>query len=228
MSIKRTPQLELENFAMSTEPAEEADGALLSVADVRAREIVFLKVLEDSKKLDDGEAVPSWAETYNTLLNANVRPRIAAFVAWATMPKKYRWPETQEQLATEVLGLRSDRVIATWRKKYPEIDAMISVMQAEAMLEYRPGAFHALGTVASDPSYRAASDRKLFFEMTGDHTPKQKIETDARGVGGKVLDKLKKLSSAELVATLGADAIDLVKELEDEVNDVEDIEADEQ
>jgi hypothetical protein len=136
------------------------------------------------------------------------------------MPKKYRHPDTQEKLATEFLGLTSDRAIATWRKKFPEIDMMISELQAEAMLEYRPGAFYALGTVASDPSYRAASDRRLFFEMSGDYTPKQKITSDdGKGAGRKVLDQLKKKTTAELLELLGEDALELVKELETQVED---------
>src|SRR3990172_4691607 len=130
MSIRRVTQLELENFAQGIQQAEDAAG-----------------------KIEDKEEIPSWADVYQQLLNANVRPRIAAYIAWATMPKKYRYPETQDKLAVEVLGLTSDRAIATWRKRFPEIDMMISQLQAEAMLDYRSGALHAFGTVASDPSY---------------------------------------------------------------------------
>lgn len=219
MRSKRVTQLELENFASGIVNADEADGnGLLSVADVRAREILFKKILVDNEKMLETDEIPSWAEVYQNLLNAGVRARIAAFVAWATMPKKYRWPKTQEELATDVLGLTSDRAIATWRKKFPEIDMMISELQAESMLEFRPGAFHALGTMASELTYRTAADRRLFFEMTKDYTPRQKIESDdGKGVGRKVLDQLKKKSTAELLDLLGDDALELVKELEEDV-----------
>jgi len=219
MSVKRVTQLELENFASGIVNADDAVGdGLLSVADVRAREMIFKKFLTDGGKLTEAEEIPSWADAYQNLLNAGVRARIAAFVAWATMPKKFRWPETQEKLAVEVLGLTSDRAIATWRKRFPEIDMMISELQAESMLEYRPGAFHALGTMASELSYRTAADRRLFFEMTKDYTPRQKIESDdGKGVGRKMLDKLKKKSTAELIEMLGDDALELVKELEEDV-----------
>ena len=219
--IKRVTQLELENFATGLVAAEEADDKnLLSVADVRARELAFFKILKDTSKLGEDDEVPAWADAYQRLLTANVRPRIAAFIAWATMPKKYRWPDTQEKLAVEVLGLTSDRAIATWRKKYPEIDMMISEMQAEAMLEYRPGVFHALGTVASDPSYRANPDRRLFLEVTRDYIPRQKIEGDAGSpVGHKLLDRLSKLSTAQLIEALGSDALEIVRELEEEVEE---------
>lgn len=223
MTVKHVTQLELENFAQGLQNAEDADAKeLLSVADVRARELVFVQTLQATGKIETGEEIPSWADTYHQLLNANVRPRIAAFVAWATMPKKYRWPKTQDELATEVLGLTSDRAIATWRKKYPEIDMMISELQAEAMLEYRPGAFHALGTVASDPSYRANADRRLFFEMTKDYTPRQKIEgDDGKGVGHRLLDQLKKQPTAKLLELLGSDGLELMKELEEELSEEE-------
>jgi len=223
MTIRRVTQLELENFAIGLDKAEDAEGKeLLSVADVRAREMMFIQMLRDKGKISEDEQIPSWAETYHQLLNANVRPRIAAYVAWATMPKKYRWPETQDKLATGVLGLTSDRAIATWRKKFPEIDMMISELQAEAMLEYRPGAFHALGSVASDPSYRANPDRRLFFEMTKDYTPRQKIEGDSGStVGHKLLGQLKKVPTAQLLELLGTDAMEIMKELEEELEDGE-------
>jgi hypothetical protein len=221
--VRKITQLELENFASGLQNAEEADDkVLLSVADVRAKEMMFVKMLKDMGKIEGTEEIPSWADVYQQLLNSNVRPRIAAYVAWATMPKKYRYPTTQDQLAIEVLGLTSDRAIATWRKKYPEIDMMISQLQAEAMLEYRPGAFHALGSVASDPSYRANPDRRLFFEMTKDYTPRQKIESrEGLGVGHKVLGQLKKLTTAQLLEVLGEEALEIMKELEEELTEEE-------
>jgi hypothetical protein len=221
MSVRKITQLELENFALGIDQADDADvKTLLSVADVRAREMLFRNLLIEQKVIEVGDEIPSWADVYQQLLNANIRPRVAAYIAWATMPKKYRYPETQDKLAVEFLGLTSDRAIATWRKKYPEIDMMISQLQAEAMLEFRPGAFHALGTVASDPSYRANPDRRLFFEMTKDYTPRQKIEGDAGStVGHKLLGQLKKLSTAQLLEMLGSDALEIMKELEEEISD---------
>lgn len=223
MAIKRVTQLELENFAQGvTDVDDDKAQSPLAVADVRARELAFIKTLRDTGKISADEEVPGWADVYQKLINANIRPRLAAYIAWATMPKKYRYPETQDELATQFLGLTSDRAIATWRKKYPEIDMMISELQAEAMLEYRPGAFHALGTVASDPTYRANPDRRLFFEMTKDYTPRIKNEvSEGIGVGHKLLNQLKKLSTADLLETLGEDALELMKELEDELSENE-------
>jgi hypothetical protein len=223
MKVKKITQLELENFGLGVTDAEDAEGRdTFSVADVRARELVFRQTLIKEGKITADEEVPDWADVYQQLLNANIRPRLAAYIAWATMPKKYRWPATQDELAQQVLGLTSDRAIATWRKKYPEIDMMISALQAEAMLEYRPGAFHALGTVASDPTYRANADRRLFFEMSNDYTPRQKIEEGGSRVGHKVLGELKKKSTADLIELLGPDALMMMKELEEELEGEED------
>ncbi len=218
--VKKVTQLELENFALGVSTAEEADGTeVMTVKDVRAKEYAFYRRLVDTKKIDEGEEIPSWAEDYQRMLSANIRPRLAAYIAWATMPKKYRFPETQEEFAREVLGLSSDRAISTWRKKFPEIDMMISELQAEKMLEYRPGAFRALGEVASDPSYRANPDRRLFFEMTRDYTPRAKVETsEGTGVGRKLLNKLKGKSTADLIEMLGEDGLELIQEMEDDLD----------
>lgn len=214
MSIRRVTQLELSEFAQTVIQAEDGEGPrLMSPADVRAAELTYRKSLN----LNDDQEIPQWADKYHELLESGVRGRVAAYIAWATMPKQFRWPKTQDELAREVLGLNSDRVIATWRKKFPEIDLMIADLQAAEMLEYRPGAFHALGQVASDPVYRANPDRRLFFEMTRDYTPRQKIEgDDSRGVGRKALDHLRKQPTAKLIELLGEDAADLLKEMEEE------------
>ncbi len=218
--IKKVTQLELENFALGVSSAEEADGVnVLSVEAVRARDLTLKQALMRSGKLTEGDEIPSWAEDYERMLTAGIRPRLAAYIAWATMPKQYREPKTQAEFAKEILGLTSDRAISTWRKKFHEIDLMISELQAEKMLEYRPGAFLALGTVASDPSYRANPDRRLFFEMTKDYTPRTKVETtEGTGVGRKLLNKLKGKSTAELIEALGEDGLALVQELEDDLN----------
>jgi len=228
--IGQITQLELENFAELVKGAEDGttDQPLsaedvrarnlearqtLSAAEVRQRDMAAHQVLKD--KLEDGE-IPTWAETYHRLLNAGFPWRVAAYVAWATMPKEYRWPKTQNDLALQVLGLTSDRAIATWRRKYPAIDQMIADLQAEALMEYRPGAFHALGTMASDTSYRANPDRRLFFEMTRDYTPRQKVTEEGRSVSD-----LSEYTDAELEQMSGDDAKEMLKRIRDEELPVE-------
>jgi hypothetical protein len=130
------------------------------------------------------EDAPAWFEQYHQLLTFGWPWRVACYIAWAASPKRNRWPKTQEKLAMEVLGLTSDRQIATWRKKNPGIDEMIAVLQAIPLMEYRADAFMALGVSAGDPDHRHKPDRQLFFEMTGDYTPKIKVDDARRDAEG--------------------------------------------
>src|SRR3989304_9055123 len=66
----------------------------------------------------EGKA-PKWMEPLLYLLDHNWPWRQAVYIAWAASPRVERWPATQELLATQVLGLTSDRVIAEWRRKKP-------------------------------------------------------------------------------------------------------------
>lgn len=125
-----------------------------------------------------------WYDDYQALLadvddkgKARWDWRKAVFIAWSSMPGDRRWPSTQAELATGILGLTSDRTIRDWRKKDADIDKKIAEMSgAHILFRYRSATFHALGQSASDPDPRSHSDRKLMLEITGDYTPKQKLE----------------------------------------------------
>jgi len=107
-----------------------------------------------------------------------------------------------------VLGLKSPRVIYTWRKKNPAIDEVVSVMQTAPLYEHRRDVIEALIAVATDPDYKAHKDRKLFFEMLGDYTPRQQVDvSDNRAA----LDDLSQLSDDEL-----RKRAELLKEKDDE------------
>jgi hypothetical protein len=123
-----------------------------------------------------GEEDSGWSEDYFTLRDAGFPWRVAAYIAWAASPKRSRWPKTQDELAEKVLGLNSDRQITTWRKKNPRIDDVIGLMQAKSLLDHRRDVFKALIESASRADHRSHQDRKLFLEMTGDYTPRIKVE----------------------------------------------------
>jgi hypothetical protein len=216
--VRRITQLELEGFASQIADAEEAAGGIaLSAAEVREREMAAHAALKE--KLE-GQDIPGWADLYHRLINASVPWKIAAYIAWSTMPRKFRWPQTQEELAVKVLGLNSDRRIAEWRKKYPYIDQMIADFQAEAMLEYVPGAIHALGTVASDTSYRANPDRRLLFEITRLLDTKQKVALESGGgVGKDLLRLLDAVPTDRLIEMLGEEGLELIDELRGDEED---------
>ena len=148
-----------------------------------------------SKEAKDAKEKITWWDTYQQLLNSKWPWRIACFVAWASSPKLNRWPKTQDEFAQQVLGLTSDRVIATWRKKSPDIDGAISLLQSATMLEHRADVIKALVESASNSDHRSNPDRKLFFEMTGDYVPRSRVDVKAE-IGD---DEMSGLSEAELM-----------------------------
>ena len=198
--FRQMSMAEIADFGAAFANAEGSGGDKpLSYAEIRAREMAARKALEGSEALLNS----GWAETYHRLIQAGWRWRIAAYVAWASTPRKGRWPRTQQELATEVLGLASDRRIAEWRRKYPEIDQVIADLQAEALLDARADVIAALKASASNPSYRHAADRKLYLEMTGDYIPVNKLvaELKRRGLGP---DDIRSMPEEELRAIMMA------------------------
>jgi len=128
---------------------------------------------------DDGvERAPRWMGIYQRLRDEGWLWRVAVYIAWAAMPKKYRHPETQDELAKQCLGLNSDRAIATWRKRNPTIDETITMLQGAIIFDALPDAFDAMVSVASDADYKGHSDRKLMFEMAGVYTPSSRLTAE--------------------------------------------------
>src|SRR5262245_19497032 len=99
-TIRRVTQLELESFGKLVANAEEGEGEreALSSSEIREREMSARIALQG--KLEAGE-LPFWADTYHRLIEAGWKWRVAAYVAWASTPKRGRWPQTQDQLAKE-------------------------------------------------------------------------------------------------------------------------------
>ena len=142
----------------------------------------------------NGLSGASWYEQYLSLKESGFKWRVAAYIAWASAPKIGRWPKTQDELATTILGLSTDRVIGTWRRKNPAIDELVSDLQAAPMLAARADVFRALIESATDPSHQGHRDRKLLLELTGDYTPRQRVELET---GSSGLD-LSQMSEEEL------------------------------
>ena len=164
-------------------------GLLVSPEEAQRRSLAAQQALQSLDKL------PPWYEEYQRLLEGSWPWRVAAYIAWAASPRGTRWPDTQDKLAAEVLGLTSDRQIATWRKRNPNIADMIAALQVAPMLEHRADVIQALIDSAKDPYYKSHQDRKLFLEITGDFVPAAKwLEEVQRSAG----DGLKSKSDAEL------------------------------
>lgn len=179
---------------------ETSEAALTALAALRAKEPNYIDGA-DGKKIQMGEreVAPRWMELYKRLVEGGWKWRVAVYIAWAAQPKKYRFPETQEKLAIDVLGLTSDRAIATWRKKNPSIDETISVLQGAIIFDALPDAMNAMVEVASEADYKGHQDRKLMFEMAGIYTPSSKITAEmAKKLVNSSPDDLEDLSDEEL------------------------------
>jgi len=123
----------------------------------RAARLMFLKRLDE---------FPWWRE-YVALRAEGWDWRKAAYIAWAASPARGRVPPTQEELAIDVLGMRSARTIRNWRKKYPEMDGRVSALLIEPLLAHRADVLAALVSSATDPAARSASDRRTFLQVVG-------------------------------------------------------------
>lgn len=113
-----------------------------------------------------------WRKDYVQLRSEGWDWRKAAYIAWASSPAIERKPETQAELATTVLGLKSARTIQKWRENDPRIDDRVAEMQIEPLLRHRADVIAALVDVASRADANAHADRKLYLEMVGDYRPK--------------------------------------------------------
>jgi len=182
------------------ETAEDAADRSVSAAEARqiseAARAAFENLSSEGEFGMDAKLEP-WMGDYVRLREMGWPWRVAAYIAWAASPRAGRWPKSLAELADKVLGLRSPRVIHTWREKYPSINTIVAVMQAAPLLEHKRDVIEALIAMASEADYKTFNDRKLFLEMVGLYTPKSKLELE-----GKVRD-LSELSDEELDALAG-------------------------
>lgn len=128
---------------------------------------VALRLEAARTKFDEREQKPGWFGVYTELIEAGWDHKRAMYIAWASAPRKDRQPGTVAELA-DWIGLKSPRVIYTWRSKNPAIDETVAVLQAEPLFQHRADVFHALVSSATDPNYKSAPDRRTFFTLTGD------------------------------------------------------------
>jgi len=196
-------QMPLEGIEDAIPPNDEgmtSEAALAALSALRVKEPNYIDGIDGKPVLmGEREAAPRWMDLYKRLVDGGWKWRVAVYIAWAAQPKKYRWPETQEELATKCLGLTSDRAIATWRKKNPSIDETISVLQGAIIFDALPDAMNAMVEVASEADYKGHQDRKLLFEMAGVYTPSSKITAEmAKKLVNSSPDDLEDLSDEEL------------------------------
>lgn len=159
------------------DPALEVheDVSVVSAEEARRRNLAARHALETLRGNTDA---PRWLDDMWRLIDGGWPWRQAAFIAWASSPKISRQPKTQDELAKQFLGLGSDRVIAVWRKRNPEIDTVIGLLQSAPLWESRADDFRALAEGASraGEDYKFFNHLKLAMEMRGDYVPKSELE----------------------------------------------------
>lgn len=197
MSIKRFDELQLRFDLELDEVDEDAQERKISYEDAR-------KISEAARQLFVNQIgvpeTPEWFKDYLRLVEQGWPWRVACYIAWASSPKLSRWPETLQELATQVLGLGSPRVIYTWKQRFPAIQTVVVMMQAIPLWEHRADVLKALVKMASTEDYKNFNDRKLFLEMVGDYTPKSQVEV------GRSAQSLEEMSDEELDGWIGGAA----------------------
>lgn len=124
-----------------------------------------------------------WWEEYLQLRFEGWDWRKAAYMAWAVMPSNRRWPETQEALAKEVLGLKSDRTIRKWLEKQPEMRLRIEQLKVGMLGAHLSDVIEAWVTVAKMPDPSAHKDRITYLEHQGVYKPRGAVELSGPGGG---------------------------------------------
>ena len=196
-------EMELDGIEESIQPNEErltSEAALAALSALRVKEPNYISGTDGRPiSMGEREVAPRWMDLYKRLVEGGWKWRVAVYIAWSAQPKKYRWPTTQEELAIQCLGLTSDRVIATWRKRNPSIDETISMLQGSIIFDSLPDALNAMVEVATESDYKGHQDRKLMFEMAGVYTPSSKITAEmAKRLVNSAPDDLEDLSDEEL------------------------------
>ena len=134
-----------------------------------------IKSAEARRLFEAAGRAEAWMDDYWALIEEGWSWRQAVFMLWASQPQP-RKPATQMELATQVLGLQSDRVIREWKAQDARMEARIARLTASALMKARADVFAALVTAATDPSYKGNRDRKLLLELTGDYVPRQALD----------------------------------------------------
>lgn len=143
------------------------DAALDPLSEAQIRSAEARRIFEAT------EEYSPWFDDFWKLLDGGWKWRQAVYMLWEAQPPRKRKPKTQAELATEVLGLTSDRVISQWKKERPEMLVRIAKLTASALAKARSRIFDALIKSASDPNPRNHPDRKMALMMTGDLVERQ-------------------------------------------------------
>lgn len=179
--LERLEQLDLdlgEGFAITDGDGKET--ALCADA-VRARSEQAMRLLDarfstaENEEAAQQDGLNQWRLLYGSLRDMGWPWRVAAYIAWEASPKLGRWPETVKDLATQVLGLTSDRQIYTWRQKNPMIEELIVKMRTDPLMAHLPKIWQAFIDVATTADYKSIPAMRMAFEMAGIYREQKEI-----------------------------------------------------
>ena len=125
---------------------------------------------------------PAWTTIYEDLiaeqfedLTGKLRHRWdwrkALYIAWSVVPRSERQPKTEQELA-QLMRLASTRVFRAWKAKDSEIEERIARLPRQMLTGHTADVYQALVDVASQAVPGAHQDRKLFFELVGEYSPR--------------------------------------------------------
>lgn len=135
---------------------------------------------EEARRIFEAlNAGEEWMQDYFDLVAEGWSWRQALYIIWAAQPKP-RTPATQAELATEYLGLSSDRAIRVWRKNNPALDLRIRQMTISALSKHTADILEALRKSAQNDSYRHHQDRKMALEILGIYQQRSGLDVSVR------------------------------------------------
>lgn len=148
-----------------------------------------------------------WAGTYAELLGLGYSWRKTAYIAWSIQPKPTRQPKYGKDFA-KLIGF-SQRTVSKWALDRT-LQAEIFRLRQRVLSEAVPDVMEALVASATNSSYKHAPDRRVFLEMTGHYTPRQRMaigpDTGDAGDFAHVSEaELERQAAMDLVAGEGDD-----------------------
>ena len=126
-----------------------------------------LQAAASRRVFEANEGPYPWLDVYWELRARGWDWRKAVYIAWLAMPEGHRQPKTQHELATEILGLASDRRLREWRRDNPALEEEAIQLLRNRVFSALPAVMEALVESASTPSGRNHADRRTYLELIG-------------------------------------------------------------
>jgi hypothetical protein len=126
---------------------------------------------------------PRWWEDYLALRAEGITWRKAVYIAWRVSPVKGRQPKTIEELAVDVLGMRSARAVRKWHQTDPKVEELIARFRMSPVMDHLTDSLEAMFSVAAKHTPEGNRDRRLHFEIAGILKTRQALELMGQGGG---------------------------------------------